>query len=184
MNSWVALLRGVNVVGNNQVSMQTLRDICVSLKLRNPKTYIQSGNVVFASPETDDHKLAARIEAGIEKHCGFRPSVMLRTAADLRDVVNRNPFAGRENVDPAKFAVFFLATPPDPEVSEKVMAINVGGEEIRADGRELYVYFPEGQGKSKLLPVLVRTLKIPATARNWNTVNKLLAMATELEDSL
>ena len=77
-----------------------------------------------------------------------------------------------------------MASQPHPEVSNKVMAINVGGEEIRVDGRELYIYFPDGQGKSKLPPILERTLKMPATARNWNTVNKLLAMAEEADPAL
>jgi uncharacterized protein (DUF1697 family) len=181
MNSWIALLRGVNVGGHNKISMDTLRETCVSLKLRSPRTYIQSGNVVFGSAETDAVKLASRIESAIEKRCGFRPSVMLRNAAEMRDVAARNPFAGRKEVDPAKLAVFFLATTPQSEVGKKVMAIAVGSEEIRVDGRELYIYFPDGQGRSKLPPVLDRTLKMPATARNWNTVMKLLAMAEDPE---
>ena len=179
MNSWIALLRGVNLGGHNKISMEVLRDICVSLKLRNPRTYIQSGNVVFSSPETDPAKIAARIESAIEKRCGFRPSVMLRTAAEMRDVVARNPLAGRPDIHPGKFAVFFLAGAPAVEIAGKVKAINVGQEEIHPSGREIYVYFPEGQGQSKLLPALNRTLKMPATARNWNTVLKLLAMAEE-----
>ena len=183
MNSWIALLRGVNVVGRNQISMQALREICMSLKLRNPRTYIQSGNVVFVSAETDATKLATRLESAIEKRCGFRPSVMMRTAAEMRDIVSRNPYAARGDIDPGKFAVFFMATQPHPELCNKVMAINVGKEEIRADGRELYIYFPDGQGRSKLPPVLERTLKMPATARNWNTVNKLLAMAEDSESA-
>jgi len=179
MNSWIALLRGVNLGGHNKISMEVLRDICVSLKLRNPRTYIQSGNVVFSSSESDPAKIAARIESAIEKRCGFRPSVMLRTTAEMRDVVARNPLAGRPEVHPAKFAVFFLAVAPAVEIAGKVKAINVGEEEIHPSGREIYVYFPEGQGKSKLLPALNRTLKVPATARNWNTVLKLLAMAED-----
>lgn len=183
MNVHVALLRGVNLGGHNQIGMETLRDICVSLKLRSPRTYIQSGNVVFGAREADLGKLAARIESAIEKRCGFRPSTILRTAAEMREVVARNPFAGRAELDPAKLAVFFLADAPSPEVATKTQAINVGPEEIRVDGRELFVYFPDGQGRSKLLPALERTLKLPATARNWNTVNKLLTMCEELEES-
>lgn len=179
MTPVIAMLRGVNVGGHNKISMEVLRDICGSLKLRNPQTYIQSGNVVFGSAESDLAKLAARLESAIEKRCGFRPFVIVRTAAEMRDVVARNPFAGRMNLDPAKLAVFFMATQPMPEVSQKLLDISVGSEEIRPSGREIYIYFPDGTGKSKLPPVLDRTLKMPATARNWNTVNKLLAMAEE-----
>ena len=181
MNSWIALLRGVNLGGHNKISMDTLRETCVSLKLRSPQTYIQSGNVVFGSAETDAVKLASRIESAIEKRCGFRPSVILRNAAEMRDVVARNPFADRKDIHPSKFAVFFLAGTPADEIGSRVQAINVGEEVIHPNGREIYVYFPEGQGRSKLLPVLTRTLKIPATARNWNTVMKLLAMAEDTE---
>jgi uncharacterized protein (DUF1697 family) len=173
----IAFLRGVNVVGNNKVSMDALREICVSLKLRNPQTYIQSGNIVLGSADPDHTKLAARIESAVEKRLGFRPRVMMRTAADLRDVAARNPFPAGRDLHPSKLVVYFLAEHPPAEIAAKVAAIKVGKEEIILDGRELYVYFPQGQGQSKLPPVLERTLKIPATARNWNTVTKLLAMA-------
>jgi uncharacterized protein (DUF1697 family) len=177
MNSWIALLRGINVVGRNQIRMETLREICASLKVHRPQTYIQSGNLVFGAPETDPAKLAVRIESAIEKRCGFRPHVMMRTAAEMREVAARNPFASRKNIELARLAVYFLAEAPAVEIAQKVRAINVGPEEIHPIGRELYIYFPDGMGKSKLPPVLERTLKMPATARNWNTVNKLLEMA-------
>lgn len=177
MSVVIALLRGVNVGGHNKISMEALRAICLSLKLRAPQTYIQSGNVVFGAPGAELDQLAQRIESAIEKCAGFRPSVILRTAADLHAVVAANPFARRTSLDPAKLAVFFLASPPPPETVAKLRAIDVGSEEIIPNGRELYIYFPDGQGRSKLPPVLDRTLKMPATARNWNTVAKLLAMA-------
>lgn len=181
MTAVVGMLRGVNVGGHNKISMEALRAICVALKLRNPQTYIQSGNVVFCSSEPDLKKLADRMEAGIEKRLGFRPSVILRAISDMRNVVARNPFDSRHGLDPAKLAVFFLADVPTTEIRNKVLAIKVGPEELRIEGRELYIYFPDGMGRSKLPAVLDRTLKMPATARNWNTVGKLRAMAEELE---
>ena len=179
----ICMLRGVNVGGHNKIGMDALREICVALKLRNPQTYIQSGNVVFATAGPGLTRLAARIESAIEKRFGFRPSVILRTASELREVVARNPFCDCPGLEPAKLAVSFLADAPKAEVRARVPAIQVGPEELRLHGRELYIYFPDGMGRSKLPPVLDRTLKITATARNWNTVNKLLAMAEELEAS-
>jgi uncharacterized protein (DUF1697 family) len=179
----ICLLRGVNLGGHNKIGMDALREICTSLKHRNPQTYIQSGNVVFGTTDGDLIKAAARIEDGIEKRLGFRPRVMLRTAAEMRAVIARNPFSARKGLDPAKLAVFFLADVPAAETRNKVLAINVGPEELHLHGRELFIYFPDGQGRSKLPPVLDRTLKMPATARNWNTVSKLLAMAESLEAS-
>jgi uncharacterized protein (DUF1697 family) len=175
------MLRAVNLGGHNQISMDALREICLSLKLRGPQTYIQSGNVVFGTAERDPDKLAPRIESCIEKRFGFRPSVILRTASEMRDVVARNPFAARPGVEPSKLVVSFLAAAPTPETRDRVLAIKVGPEELRHSGSEFYIYFPDGQGRSKLPPALDRTLKMPATARNWNTVTKLLAMAEDLE---
>ena len=107
----------------------------------------------------------------------------MRTAEDLRTIVGRAPFAKRPDFNPAKLAVFFLADSPPAEVRSKVLAIKVGPEELQSEGRELFIYFPDGMGRSKLPPVLDRTLKMPATARNWNTVNKLLEMADSHPDS-
>ena len=183
MTAIICLLRGVNVGGHNKIGMDALRDLCVSLKLCNPQTYIQSGNVVFGSAETDLAKLSARIEAVIEKRLAFRPRVVLRTADEMREIAKRNPFATRKNLDPAKLAVSFLAEAPAAELGKRLSEIKVGPEELRLIGRELYLYFPDGMGRSKLPAVLDRTLKIPATARNWNTVTKLLAMAEKLETS-
>jgi len=177
----VCLLRGVNLGGHNKIGMDSLRAICSSLKLQSPQTYIQSGNVVFGTTEPDLGKLARRIEDCVEKGHGFRSSAMLRTASEMRSVVARNPFASRKNIDPAKLVVSFLAEAPTADEAKRLAEIKAGPEELRVSGRELYIYFPDGQGRSKLPAILKRTVKIPATARNWNTVNKLLAMAEELE---
>lgn len=179
----IALLRGVNVGGANKISMDALREICHSLKLRNPQTYIQSGNVVFGTTERDLARVGKRIEDAIEKSLGFRPHVILRTPSELREVLASNPFRARTGLDPAKLVVSFFADVLSAEVQGKVLGIGVGPEELHINGRELYVYFPDGMGRSKLPPVLDRTLKLPVTARNWNTVAKLLAMAEELEES-
>jgi uncharacterized protein (DUF1697 family) len=183
MTVMICLLRGVNLGGHNKIAMQALREICLSQKLRNPQTYIQSGNVVFGTTERDLGKIAKRMEDCIEKGHSFRPRVILRTVAEMRDVVARNPFADRKGLDPGKLIVSFLEEAPSAEIRPRLLAINVGPEELRPNGRELYIYFPDGMGRSKLPAVLDRTLKAPATARNWNTVTKLLAMAQELEST-
>lgn len=179
----ICMLRGVNLGGHNRIGMDALREICLSLKLRSPQTYIQSGNVVFGTAERDPGKLVPRIESCIEKQLGFRPSVILRTASEMREVVARNPFATRPGLDPSKLNVSFLAEAPSAEIRDRLLAITVGPEELRHSGRELYIYFPDGMGRSKLPPALDRTLKAPATVRNWNTVTKLLAMAEDLESA-
>ena len=177
----VALLRGVNLGGHKKIGMEELRNICCSLDLTNPKTYIQSGNVVFGCSKSAVPGLAARIESAIEERLGFHSAVVLRTTNDLRQILARNPFAKRPDIEPSKLIVWFLANPFDAATRDRILSIRAGPEEIQPAERELYIYFPEGQGRSKLPAVLDRALNIPATARNWNTVLKLLEMSKELE---
>jgi uncharacterized protein (DUF1697 family) len=181
MTAMICLLRGVNVGGHNQIKMDALRALCESLKLCNAQTYIQSGNTVFQTKESDAVKLATRIENAIEKKHGFRPDVILRTADEMRVVIARNPFANRDAIEPNKLAVMFLAHEPDKAIQEAVHKIKPEAEELHMLGRELYIYFPDGMGRSKLVPLLSRALKSAGTARNWNTVVKLLEMAEKFE---
>lgn len=178
----IALLRAVNVGSHNKIRMEDLRALCQSLKLHKPQTYVQSGNVVFATKEPNLTRLAKRIEDAIEQKSGFRPDVILRTPAELRKVIAKNPFAKRKDIEPSKLIVTFLAQEPSPDAVAKVLAIKADPEELFVQGRELYVYFPTGMGRTKL-PVasIGRTLKTPGTARNWNSVLKLMEMAEALE---
>lgn len=126
--------------------------------------------------------MARRIEQAIERKCGFRPDAILRTAAELKDVIARNPFASRSGIEPSKLLVTFLAGHPSAEARSRLLAIKTDPEELHIDGCELYTYFPNGMGRPKLSwPLVERTLAIPGTGRNWNTVTKLLEMAESLE---
>lgn len=176
----IAMLRGVNVGPHNRIKMEELRALCGSLKLENAQTYVQSGNVVFRSKETDLKKLSICLEEGIEKKFGFRPSVILRTTAEMRAVVKKNPFAKRE-FDPAKLAVLFLTEELSAATRKQLEAIKVGPEELKAFAREIYVYFPDGMGRSKLSPAIDRVIKKTGTGRNWNSVMNLVEMAEEME---
>jgi uncharacterized protein (DUF1697 family) len=178
----ICLLRGVNVGGHNKVKMDALRSVCESLELQNPRTYVQSGNIVFKTKEKDLTRLAERIGNEIHRKFKFRPEVILRTASDLRSVIARNPFSNRRDIEPGKLLVSFLAADPGAEARQQLLNIKADPEEIHIDARELYIYFPNGQGKTKLSFSLIdRTLKIPGTGRNWNTVTKLLETAEKLE---
>ncbi|MBI5281337.1 MAG: DUF1697 domain-containing protein [Candidatus Solibacter usitatus] len=177
MPAIVCLLRGVNMGAHNRMKMEPLRALFDSLRLRNPRTYIQSGNVVFTTSEKDLDKLAARIRLAVGRDFGFHPDVLLRTAAELGGVAARNPFSGRTDVSGDRLVVFFLPAEPGPEARQRVLALNSGPEEIHFDGRELYIHFPNGVSQSKLsLPAVERALKSTWTGRNWNTVLKLLEM--------
>ena len=178
----VSLLRAVNVGGRNQIRMEALRALYDSLGLRDAQTYVQSGNVVLRTEARDVAPLSRRIENEIEENFGFRPAVILRTTAELRQVISRNPFAQRRDVEPNRLLVTFLAAKPAPEARARALAIKPDPEELHIEARELYIFYPNGMGRAKLSPAfLEKTLAIPGTARNWNTVNKLLEMAEILE---
>jgi uncharacterized protein (DUF1697 family) len=179
----ISLLRGVNVGGHHIIRMGELRELYESLGLRLPQTYVQSGNVVFGTREKNTARLAQRIEDALEKHFGFRPEVILRTLVEAREVVSRNPFAKRRGLDPAKLVVTFLGDEPSAETRRQVLAIDADPEEMHFLGRELYVYFPNGMGKSKVWPAITAKLKKAGTARNWNTVLRLLEMAETVEQA-
>ncbi len=180
----ISMLRGVNVGGHNKIKMEALRALYESLKLRDPQTYVQSGNVIFRTEERDLGRLTKRIQDGIEKKFGFRPEVILRTASELRDVIARNPFAKRRGIEPGKLLVTFLASDPGAEAREKVLGIKADPEELQIESREVYIYFPNGMGRSKLpWAAIGKMLKTTGTGRNWNSVTKMLEIAKRLEAS-
>ena len=166
--SYVALLRAVNLAGTNKLSMKELSALCTKLGFTNCRTYIASGNLLFES--TLGEKAAqSRLEEAVAKHMGKKVDIILRTAAELQSVLDANPFPALE---PAKVAVLFLHDPVRPALLETVVA--PAGEQVRLGERELYVHYPIGLGNSKLK---IPALKVPATARNINTVTKLAALA-------
>jgi uncharacterized protein (DUF1697 family) len=173
----ICLLRGVNVGGHRQIKMDALRAICGPLGLANPRTLLQSGNLVFETSAKDLGGLARRIEQALTQTFGFHSDVILRTASQMRQVVEANPFAGRTSLNPAKLAVTFLAADPGEAARETVRRLPTDPEELHITARELYIYYPNGMGRSKLhLNRIEKALGTPGTTRNWNTVTKLLEM--------
>jgi len=180
MATIISMLRGVNVGGHNQIKMDALRSLYESLGLKNPQTYVQSGNVVFTTEERNLVRLIKRIEEGFERKFGFRAGVVVRTASELRDVSAQNPFAKRRGIHPGKLLVLFFNEEPGQDDCALLQRVKAQGEEVRTDGRQFYLYFPDGAGRSKLFAATGRLKKL-GTCRNWNTVSKLLEMAEKLE---
>ena len=177
----ISLLRGVNVTGKHMIRMDALRDLCELLGLRNVQTFIQSGNIVFATKERDLARLSKRIAGAIDKNFGFRPEVISRTPSDFRDVIARNPCASMPDMNPAKFLVYFLAADPGDEAREKVRTMGTESEQLWIEGCHLYVYY-HNMARPKLKVAAVdRALQTLSTGRNWNSVRKLLELAEQLE---
>ena len=179
----ICFLRGVNVGGHAKIKMDALRSLFVALKFEEPRTYVQSGNIVFKTSERNLRRVAGRIKQAITKKFACSPEIMLRTVAELRAVVSINPFARRANIEPGKLHVFFLSAQPAKNAEENLRQLAIRPEELHLIGRELFIYFPNGVGKSKLpWARLDKALETPGTGRNWNSVTKVLEMA-ELQGS-
>ncbi|MFE5629481.1 DUF1697 domain-containing protein [Streptomyces sp. NPDC056543] len=178
--TYAALLRGINVGGHRKVPMAELRSLLEELGHRDVRTYLQSGNAVFTT-DTDrltDQELTAALEEAIEKRFGFRVDCLVRDAAYLAAVVDACPFPAAE-LEGKQLHVTYLSEPVTPERFASIEQTVFLPEEFRLGDRALYLYAPEGLGRSKLGEVLSRPALfkgIVATSRNWNTVVKLAEM--------
>jgi uncharacterized protein (DUF1697 family) len=178
MGVYISILRGINVSGQKKIKMTALKALYEALGLEGVQTYIQSGNVVLTSPESDPSKLASAIGEAIEREFGYRVTVLVRSVVDWQSVAGNNPFHERPGIDPGELHVTFLDGPPDGESLDALNAVDAGPDEARVVGREVYLHCPNGYGRTKLSNAfLERKLGRPATTRNWNTVNKLLELA-------
>jgi uncharacterized protein (DUF1697 family) len=168
-------LRGVNVGGKNKLPMSGLRDLLESLDCADVATYIQSGNAVFRT--TLGPKTAAKaIEAGIAERFGLAVRALLRTPDELSAIADANPFLGRDDL--AKLHVVFLDVAPDPAAVRALDPDRSPGDEFVVAGREIFIHYPNGSGRSKLtLDWFERELGVAGTARNWNTLFKLQELA-------
>lgn len=172
MTTYAALLRAINVGGTGKLAMKDLVALCEAAGCTDVSTYIQSGNVVFQSRLTEA-AITKKLEVVLAKKVGKPVGALIRTADELAAIVKRNPF---KNAAPSQVLVFFL---PKPLAAGAIKGLSIPArEEVKADGREVFVHYPDGQGRSKL--------KLPfadvGTGRNLNTVTKLVEMTRQLSD--
>lgn len=159
--------------------MADLRARLADAGLDDPRTYLQSGNVVVRSDEQPD-ALAQRAQHLISEHFQLSVGVVVRTRNELAEVVARDPFAGEEVVEKL-YQVTFLANEPPAGLVDQLAKLAVGGERFVADGRSWYVHYPAGIARSKLATrIAARNLGVLATARNWTTVRSLLELAQDV----
>jgi uncharacterized protein (DUF1697 family) len=170
MNAYIALMRAVNVTGTGMLPMTELKSMCEELGFKSVKTYIASGNVVFKSSKTEA-QVKAVLEKAVAAYLGKPACVLVRTAAEMAAVLAANPF---KEMHGSKTLAFFLDSPPTADALDP-RAHHID-EQIQPGLLEIYVYYPNGQGQSRL--------RIPAfknaTARNMNTVAKLAELAAAL----
>jgi uncharacterized protein (DUF1697 family) len=177
MTIHIALLRAINVGGRNLVAMSDLRQLFTDLGFREAKTLLQSGNVVFESPQKAEAEVERRLEKEIAERLGVAADFIVRSAKEWKHIVARNPFPKQAKEDPGHLLVDFLKIAPSTENVRSLRSAIKGQEIVRGDEKQLYIVYPDGVGRSKLTATLIeRKLETRGTARNWNTVLKLAAM--------
>ena len=170
MTAFVALLRAVNV-GRRKLAMKDLKTIAEEAGLKNPRTFIASGNLLFAS-EKNEAAVGRLLEERLKAHIGAQVPVFVRTASEMADVAKANPFREKQA---SRVVAIFLEKPPPKDLIEEAHGLD--DEQLALGRREIYVHYPSGMGRSKLrLPA-----RAVGTARNMNTVGKLAELAKEVE---
>ena len=177
MNTYISMLRGINVSGQKKIRMADLRNLYESLGLQNVQSYLQSGNVVFDSDEKNVDKLRDSIEAQIESNYGFSVPVLIRTKEVFQRVIEEHPFAEEEAI---RVLVTFLYEAPDKSKLEELSQYEDKADQFAIGEQEIFLFCPGGYGRTKLSNnFFEKKLGVVATTRNWKSVNALYEMASE-----
>ena len=181
MHTFIALFRGINVGGNTRLAMHDLVEALEGLGLRNVKTYIQSGNVVFQSMDTNPVELSRKITAAIKNACGLAPQVLVLGIKELQAAIASNPYPQGEH-EPKSLHLFFLDTVPRNPDWATLESIKTKSEQFKLIKQVFYLYAPDGIGRSKLAAKVEKALGVAVTARNWRTVSEVMSIAMALAD--
>ncbi len=173
----ISFLRAVNVGGTGKITMAALRELAEDIGLADPRTLLQSGNLVFEAGGRTTAALENHLEREIARQLGVETDIMVRTARQLKATLERNPFPKEAQSDPARLHVHFLKKPAGAAAVAALNGAIKGRETVKGAGSEVFIFFPDGAGASKLTGAAIeRHLGARGTARNWNTVTKLAEM--------
>ncbi len=177
MKKYIALLRGINVSGQKKIKMADLRIHLETAGFLNVQTYIQSGNIVLSSTENNPTLIAKKIESVIDKEFGFKVPTLVITPEYLNKVINESPYLKDKNREKSKMYFAFLYSNPTTENIDKLSQHTFEGEEIIIQDTMTYLYYEVGAGRAKLSNNFIESkLKLTSSARNYNTVVKLIEM--------
>ncbi|MFC5739962.1 DUF1697 domain-containing protein [Dyella tabacisoli] len=177
MSAYIALLRAVNVGSGRAVPMAQLRAMATDMGYAQPRTLLQSGNLVFEAKAGKAATIERALEVELRRRFGFDIPCIMRSATEWTSIVAGNPFARETAENPAQVLVMALKAAPDAAGIAALHESYAGPESIHVEGRQAYLVYPEGIGRSRLtMALLERKLGVTGTARNWNTVLKLAAM--------
>lgn len=178
METYIAILRGINVSGYKMIKMEMLRKMFDSLNFKNVRTYIQSGNVVFERKKTSPGTLQEKIEKEIFKTFGFEVPVIVKEKREVEYVLKNNPFINGRKEDITRLHVTFLAKEPDETNVMKIKDLKYDPDEFLISGKTVYLFCPDRYGNTKLNNSFFENkLKVSATTRNWKTINELVKIA-------
>lgn len=176
MTTWVALLRGINLGDHNKVPMGELRDLAEEIGLSQPETYVRSGNLVVDT-SLSESDLVTNLQEAIQDRFRLEVPVICRSAGEFRRIAGSHPFSDL-GLDDRMLHVAFLDREPEQAVDDLIDAKQYAPDRLTADGREVYLAYPDGSGRSKLNhSLLERRLGVSVTARNWRTITNLAVMA-------
>ena len=176
--TFLALLRAINLPRHKQVAMADLRDLLTQLGFGDPRSLLQSGNLVFRSRARSGAQLERVLQAEAANRLALETDFFVRTAAEWRSVIAHNPFRKEADRDPGRLVVMFLKDAPGGREVKALQVANTGPEVVRVAGRHAYLVYPNGVGRSRLTNALIeKRLGTRGTGRNWNTVRKLGALA-------
>ncbi len=178
MSVVVALLRGINVGGNNLLPMKSLQQTLTALGCSQVKTYIQTGNVVLVHEQEDLQRLGESITQAIDQAYGFKPQILFLDAQQFADAIDHNPFSTEVG---KALHFYFLAAPATQADRQKIEQLLAPSEQYLLTDEVFYLYAPDGVGRSKLAAKIEAYLDVPVTARNWNTVAKIKQMLADTE---
>jgi uncharacterized protein (DUF1697 family) len=178
----IALLRAINVGGRNKVAMSQLRGVLDQIGLTGVRSVLQSGNLVFNSRRLTVENLERLLEKETAQHLELTADFLVRTLEEWEAMIARNPFTKEAERDPSHLVVMFLKKSPKPAEVNALRGAIKGPEVLHSDGRQLYLVYPAGIGRSKLTGTLIeQKLKTRGTGRNWNTILKLAVTAREVK---
>jgi uncharacterized protein (DUF1697 family) len=178
MKTYIALLRAINVGGNAKIAMTDLKSLLADLGYANPQTLLQTGNLIFQSKASSGDKLEAKLEQAAADRFDLQTDVLVRTASEWQKAIAANPFPKEAASDPSHLLIMPLKKAPTKQAVKDLQTAIHGRETVAAVGRELYIVYPDGIGRSKLTNKLIETrLGTRGTGRNWNTALKLAELA-------
>jgi len=182
METYISILRGINLGGHNSIQMTSLKEIYEKLGFKKVVTYIQSGNVIFkASKNESDLTFAKKIEAAILKKYKFNVPIIIRSFPEMEKIISTNPLVNQKEINIERLHVTFLSENPKQENLTIVKGIDFPPDQFIIIEKEIYLHCPDGYGISKLSNNFFENkLKVIATTRNWRTVNKLADMAKDI----